>query len=162
MRGNHCTHDNRQTTAIPSQQPRNVESAAQQSLPQKHEILRRFMAVVVSRAIRNSLKEPQRGNCPKVLMGGSANHPFYSFGPGNPGSPNCLSNHPKTVAPVQPHLAAVQETISLSGRIYFVHPFVTTFGNFRFRPKSQIHSIPKILLETRRLFTGVVPATPVR
>ena len=36
-------------------EPRNDESEAQQLLPQEHEILRRFMAVIVSSAFRNSL-----------------------------------------------------------------------------------------------------------
>ena len=58
LRGNSCTHNSRRTTTIPSQQPWNDESEAQQSLPQEHEILRRFMAAVVSSTFRNSLKIP--------------------------------------------------------------------------------------------------------
>ena len=49
-----------QTTTIPSQQPWNNESETQPSLPQEHEILRHFMAVVVSSAFRNSLKDDFR------------------------------------------------------------------------------------------------------
>ena len=59
-RGNNCTQNSRQTTTIPSQQPWNDESEAQQSLPQEHEILCRFMAVVVSGAFRNSLTRKHR------------------------------------------------------------------------------------------------------
>ena len=55
LRSNSCTHNSRQTTTISSQQPWNDESEAQQSLPKEHEILCRFMAVVVSSAFWNSL-----------------------------------------------------------------------------------------------------------
>ena len=66
-RGNSCTHSSHQTTTNPSQQPWNDESEAQQSLPQDHEILRRFMAVVVSGAVWTSLKVPQ-GQTPSLCF----------------------------------------------------------------------------------------------
>ena len=85
-RGNSCTHNSRQTTTIPSQQPWNDESEAQQSLPQEHEILRRFMAVVASSALRNSLSFPNFSpprvsrNLAWILVASSECHIFRGLG----------------------------------------------------------------------------------